>query len=169
MQTLVHRPYVSHCSHAERDEFVCSHPLDSLRLTTYNISLTPCSSPYFAQTRWGLSLLTVLQMMNRRSWGPFRWCATREGVQAVYAEQSVCSTSPCRAAWQHVASLVSSLSQIFWYLTIIVLIKYVTFALRADDNGEGEPRCLAGTRCLFPWTMSQTAHFLTGQQEREEA
>ncbi|KAL6777355.1 KUP1 [Auxenochlorella protothecoides x Auxenochlorella symbiontica] len=33
--------------------------------------------------------------------------------------------------------IMGTFSMIFWYLTIIVLIKYVTFALRADDNGEG--------------------------------
>ncbi|KFM26301.1 Potassium transporter 26 [Auxenochlorella protothecoides] len=35
------------------------------------------------------------------------------------------------------ARVAMAQNRIFWYLTIIVLIKYVTFALRADDNGEG--------------------------------
>lgn len=37
--------------------------------------------------------------------------------------------------------------QVFWCLTIIVLIKYVCFALRADDNGEGGTFALYAVIC----------------------
>jgi KUP system potassium uptake protein len=35
--------------------------------------------------------------------------------------------------------IYGALSFVFWTLTLIPLIKYVTIVLRADDNGEGTP------------------------------
>ena len=42
--------------------------------------------------------------------------------------------------------IFGALSFVFWTLTLIPLIKYVTIVLRADDNGEGKrvvPGCLS--------------------------
>src|SRR3954447_14954422 len=56
------------------------------------------------------------------------------GTSPLYALQTVFVTEGVRPDEVHVYGIISL---VFWSITIIVSIKYVTFIMRADNGGEG--------------------------------
>jgi KUP system potassium uptake protein len=56
------------------------------------------------------------------------------GTSPLYTMQTVFGTEGLRADETHVYGIISL---VFWSITIIVSLKYVTFVMRADNGGEG--------------------------------
>jgi KUP system potassium uptake protein len=56
------------------------------------------------------------------------------GTSPLYTMQTVFGTEGLRADETHVYGIISL---VFWSITIIVSVKYVTFVMRADNGGEG--------------------------------
>ena len=65
------------------------------------------------------------------------------GTSPLYAMQAV-FTSDRHAVHTNPAEVYGVISLIFWSVTLIVSVKYVTFIMRADDKGEGGIMALTG-------------------------
>ena len=59
------------------------------------------------------------------------------GTSPLYAIQTVFSAQADRPVPVTQADVYGVISLVFWAVTIIVSIKYVTFIMRADNDGEG--------------------------------
>ena len=56
----------------------------------------------------------------------------RAGTSPLYVFPNIFRSEPSRD------NVLGAMSLIFWILTVVVIIKYVTIVLHANDNGEGE-------------------------------
>ena len=54
------------------------------------------------------------------------------GTSPLYVFPNIFRSEPSRA------DVLGAMSLIFWILTIVVILKYVTVVLHANDNGEGK-------------------------------
>ena len=54
------------------------------------------------------------------------------GTSPLYVFPNIFRSEPSRD------NVLGAMSLIFWILTIVVILKYVTIVLHANDNGEGE-------------------------------
>lgn len=54
------------------------------------------------------------------------------GTSPLYVFPNVFASEPSEA------DVLGAMSLIFWILSIVVLLKYVTIVLHSNDNGEGE-------------------------------
>ena len=56
----------------------------------------------------------------------------RAGTSPLYVFPNIFRSEPSRD------NVLGAMSLIFWILTIVVILKYVTIVLHANDNGEGK-------------------------------
>ncbi len=68
------------------------------------------------------------------------------GTSPLYVYPNVFSSTPAPD------DVLGTMSLIFWTLTIVVIFKYVSLVLHANDNGEG-PQSLRGNRTLQSLTV----------------
>jgi KUP system potassium uptake protein len=64
------------------------------------------------------------------------WCSATSGTSPLYALQAVFTTDG-HAVHTTPGEVYGVISLVFWSITMIVSVKYVTFIMRADNHGEG--------------------------------
>ena len=75
-------------------------------------------------------------------WARSEWCsATSAPARCTRCRPSSPSTG--RACVRRAGDVYGIISMVFWSITLIVSVKYVTFMLRADNDGEGGVMALA--------------------------